>query len=1760
MDTQQVLASLERLTGNLKPGNATEREQLDALQRTLTALLLSHPELSVTGNPVLDITPTASESVQPSAAAPPHIVDLLQRPIAQAAGPAPLVFRRETAFRNSLLGGSVPEWGVGLAPSSSFGPISTEQGIPIWFDIFFPTRLVRVGFSNTGTELAIPLFGILTPRTFYKIEPGTIWIASGLLAVDPGLGGFYTGLKVTGGTLELSGPPSINNGQILLAPGSTGKLQVDLAPAQATAPSADAGFDATDAVVNMPATLALNLNEFGGTLQAGDASCIIFGCKTDFHFANQPAAWLPQFSQILIPYATKTDSPAGDVFTVRSSRSLLCSFTGEAKLDASHGWLLPAAKIDPNNFGQAAGTGALMILLSQGLEGSWKGLAGGKIRFTHAAIVAEPGMVTVIDFFAANVYGRQKLRLWRNSGSQHHSEITLGFGKSFPFAFVSSSAGNEAVTLFSNLAASLDRPVDANAHPFKIESPAALASILQTQKTFRILLLDFDLVQQGTGVAFEASTIVLVNAFLRVGLPYSLLLFGELHDDVLVSKGALALSFALLTYIPTLPDPYVTNFSSYGRVGLTRTSRLSTGLVGIVSWPDPLQVASEAAPNDNPAVLDFRFLPLNLSSLASAATTFAGSHPVNASFSPALSGPTPINRDFRTGLRTFNQPLTVSAVSRPLQFSIAATSFSVTPPRTSAGASEGQGRIANAIATGELASFVREMETNPLLAHIPDKPAQINTVLNSSAGRLESFQNQTTQASESASRASYLGDLFMLLDVSSNADQMGVSLGSAIRAEQTGDGAATLRTEPAFDAASSQSASSLLQIDKLSVTMPGAFVRAVTLPQVSWEPFWNIPLAIEGSPNPQDLITVTPGIVLCDQDGPPTRIASATATPIAIAPLPATSQFVKEYNDQVAPQALYSNFSLPFSMTAQAAFQPKPHSQPGETTSVILNQPFFDQMKGGLQIKVHTLTPGDPGLSAVLPGWTVQLDNLKWFLFGLPISGSTLGNTVKTIFNQEFQIGQPSVPLEAMEICGYGASIFSNWHNDKAKIAEVSQALFNVMVGRTAHEVIQVRSILFPFGVHVVRTITLLRSPNGYVFRSDSGWKAESDGFFDFSYTINFHNPVTDTNPFPDLLIGNYTFHAGTVKGVTNVREIRDFPDAGAFKSSFTPNDSGLPLDLPRWQFLFNNINNMTDPLAVDLEPVVFDADVHLDNVISGGGATPSGDFIVQSRKMLGYVQLAPAHVLIPPKLFADLLTFQNGSLGGPVDCIIDVNQSRQHMRLSRVDVSPARDAAGTYLFVTAERGSFILPKDGAWSVVRQHTDTGDVQPLDPASSVPLIQANGDPTVRTANPADVVQSASNIAFGVMQSTGTQKLLFSVPQFLPGVPKLKSADTFFADAYKLLNAKGIFPNIANALGLEAPQKELDILGEGLLKLAAPNINLQNLLPANYQYAFINEPGVLKVYVEYGTNAGENGSLGLDINSAASSWKAALSNIRVVVDLGPFQRLMWVDGNFDAASGLDSKYNKPNLQFSGLLKTAKDILLVLEKLSGGDFDNGMQVGMSNSPDNWEYKFDCSQEIPVIKFPSPEELAVDPNPPLKLEAGLQVGFYFNEVISIPTGLNQVVPAAGAYVNFFGRVEVQCFTLAIASVYGVGQVNLGIAADTKAGKLLKMRFGFGAEIVVGLPVVLNVSVLYVVGVQIDLGETSLTVGASLMFRGSADICDGLISVCIQIEAAGSIQRDNVAGKTNCIAQVTFSLDVSVAWVIDISFSDSWQETRQIA
>ncbi|MBC7928779.1 MAG: hypothetical protein H7039_24310, partial [Bryobacteraceae bacterium] len=248
----------------------------------------------------------------------------------------------------------------------------------------------------------------------------------------------------------------------------------------------------------------------------------------------------------------------------------------------------------------------------------------------------------------------------------------------------------------------------------------------------------------------------------------------------------------------------------------------------------------------------------------------------------------------------------------------------------------------------------------------------------------------------------------------------------------------------------------------------------------------------------------------------------------------------------------------------------------------------------------------------------------------------------------------------------------------------------------------------------------------------------------------------------------------------------------------------------------------------------------------------------------------------------------------------------------------------------------------------------------------------------------------------------------------------------------------------------------------------------------------------------------------------------------------------------------------------LKPVVDILQVLLMLQGGDYANalkkGLEVAMSNSAESWNYSLSARKEIPVVKFP-PGALYDNPTNPLKLECHLAVGVYFNAALSLPSAPGQLVPSAGAYLEFGGRLSVMCLSVALGTIYATGSVDLRIAADIKSGPSLYMKFGFGAEIVVGLPVVGTLSVLFMVGVEISLTTTEVVVAAFLLFRGKAELLGGLVCVTILIEAKGAVKRTfGGAGRTDMIAQVTFGLHVSIFLVINIKFSKSWQENRQIA
>jgi hypothetical protein len=989
---------------------------------------------------------------------------------------------------------------------------------------------------------------------------------------------------------------------------------------------------------------------------------------------------------------------------------------------------------------------------------------------------------------------------------------------------------------------------------------------------------------------------------------------------------------------------------------------------------------------------------------------------------------------------------------------------------------------------------------------------------------------------------------FSLLDVSTAADWMGVNVGHMDE---------RLFFERTFEVRTDQNA---LSAEGMDVVATGRFVRLFTVPQVSWEPVTNLTKPFNPDYDPPA------GLLLFKDDGPPTLMGNTGADTVPIAPLPLAAYLEKNYRENNDFKA-WSFFSLPFGMVGIARYvqEVMATATPPGATIELIEESFAEGVKTSLQIstKGYLHLQGNRNFE----GTTRQLFNL-YGSNGDYLNRSILSQRVTEIFNNEFgpdgstyQLRQRGVPVERYDFSGYGANLFSHWLNPQAKIGETSQAKFDVWRGRTAHEVIQVRSIIYPWGIRVVRTITMFRESTGLVYRIDSGWRADSDGVYDFKTEVITGKDAQGNN-IVKLETAGYSFHCGIVKGVFAVRNIVETSDVSPYTNSWFKTTG----------YYINSSTGVPEPvgagqsLDVQLIPVYFDADVQLENVIQGGNNNR-----LPAQRMLGFIQISPRGIPISAEDFAALLK-ENQGLGGPVDGLIDIAASGQHMRVNRVEVQPSQEA-GKIVFVAAAKGTPVLPKDGSWSLVMHKKASDEVLPIG-NSGVPLIRRGlhnmainaplelTDPVeLFNTNPEDRATQ-----FGFLQNTDTQKVLFRNPFFAAGQKLLQSSKPDLADAYRLLDSKGIFPKLKGLQRIDLQDFNLNIIDQGyqLLHKIDPAQLLQQDLNVGPTY-FINEKDV-KIYVEYekkdikGIQLGP-GSLNFNIDSVARQWTNKLNDITMVIDLLKMKRLFLIRGKFDTEKGKVPSFTGPELEFGEDLQPVYDILQILLLLNGGEYKDaltkGLKIAMSNSPNNWEYKFQADKEIPALRFPPP--LADSPVAPLRLECYLKLGCYFNVGLpSAPTG-GLPVPSGGGYVEFGARLSVMCVSLAAATVYAIGTCVLRIGADTVSGPNFYLKAGFGVELMVGLPVIGSVSVYYGCGIEIYIDTGEIIAGGFITFRGRAELIGGLVTIQIQIEAAGKIAQ-RAGDRTDMVAQVTFSLDISIFLVINISFSKTFEERRQIA
>jgi hypothetical protein len=1728
MNENSLLALLARLCGDISIDDNQDTNAVLQLQQAVASSIINEPNLSFSNSFQFEQLDNFSTQ-HLNATDMQHLSSVLQgvREDQQLVDTNIRVFRRRVPFISSQLRDSVPEWARGADITNTLGPFTGRDGIRYWFDLYRIIPVVQVWLQGAAQPfMLLPLevgnlINIRGPQN-YNIPKGSVWIHADLFATAAP-DNLFCGLTVAGGTLKLTGPVSVNaSNQLIIPNGIEAAINLNLEQKVVTDISPDDnGIDIKEATIELPKTFNFTLNHTGQSMEAGAASWNLYGQAVNFTFDNtRPMRWSPEISRILLPY--KADVTEFDILQCKSP---VCTISGKAPVVESL-WALSAAAININAPLQADGTGAMAVVILQGIEASWMGLKDANLfeksstQLKNALVMLMPGRINIATLFAYNPMGKQRYNCWQQTiaGIENPVQyIDLQYTKQFFFFYDSLQKGTESVAAQANCFNSIDKPVQVSGIPFKVESLQTVF-ILSISKDLQIVVLyDDDIIKDNflktykpipgaaPVVTFESTALALNNALLTVSPVYGMLLYADLKTADSFDKAVLIYSFGLLQYLPTLPDPYAANVSllkrrifrggvanNDGNANLHLLSEINAMLVCIMYWKEM----------DAPSV-----------------NFFLGDRPANPQLADAANFTA-------TGIRISNiqnQELIGASIRSNLSSTIAKQNK-------------------NWQFTSEDNEGTTAMLNNDMMAMM-----RMNDSL--SQGNITPFRNA-----------------FTLLDVSTNADLMGVSLGFS------NDRLIFERTHDVVD----DNNASPISIIGMDVHATSRLVQMYALPQISWEPVINISPVTNPASDP------FPGLLYFLNDGVPAQIANTGNLPVPLAPIPLSKRLTEWYKDK-PDFAAWSFFTLPYGMLALAKYQKQ--ADGNSPLLELIEKKFPNDLHTGLQIK--TVGLDDPiNKNKKFFGSAHQLDNSYNLFFPGTGARSILAGSVTEIFNLEFGTVtgldlNKYVPLERYDFSGYGANVFSHWLNANADLAQTSQALFDVWRGRTAHEIIQVRSMIYPWAVRVVRTITIYRGSNGFPWRIDSGWKAESDGVYDFR---------TKSEPGR-----TYAFHPGAVEGVYNVRNIKEDTTLLPFIVNNWVKTTGMYIDDQGHA----QPVGAGQSLDVKLVPVYFDADVQIDGVTQG-----ASNGKVLSQRMLGYLQISPKGVIIDEEQFAALLTQMNG-LGGPVDCMVKINNTKQQMRITRVEVNPSNDEANSRVFVTAAKGTPVLPKDGSWSVVAHDLASKEVTPLSNNDVIPLIRKGlrnflpipvvpPPPNTLTytqdkdTNPLNIAASTELFKdlesrakqFAFLQSTGENKVLFRNPLFEKGVNLLKGSVPDLADAYRLMNSKGVFPKVENLpkmneIGDALNKFGVNIVDEGykLLNNTAADAEkkLVQLLPEGPWY--IVKTNDVKVYIEYkptkadgsprpNPDGSTDAKLDFDIDSKAREWVNKMNDITMVVDLVSFKRLLIIRGKFDTKKGQSPSFVGPELEFGPALKPVVDILVLLSMIAtdasyADILKKGLKIAMSNSPNNWEYKFQADKEIPVLKFPPP--LLDTAAAPLRLEAGLKVGVFFNVAIPLPPTNGIPTPSAGAFVEFYGKLSVMCLSVGVGTIYAVGQVTVRISADTVKGPALYMKFGFGVEAVVALPVIGSVSVYFAVGVEMSLDSTQITIGAFVLFKGRAEILGGIVTVTIQIEASGKVQ-DRFGGETNMIAQVTFSLDISICFIININFSESWQEQRQIS
>jgi hypothetical protein len=490
------------------------------------------------------------------------------------------VVRRDEPGR--LFSGSLVDSVSALAPGERLGPFPTHGGLDAWFDVFYlPARRLEVRQAGAAAPdlvltSARPAVG-RRASTSIDIEAGTVWLRGGLLG-----GGLpaaaFVGVKVTGGSLKLSQQATITGNLVEVNAPLSGVLTLELAADDVVPAPGACTSSAVD--VTLPDSLVFKFTAGVPAVQGGPGQAQAWGQSFDFGPCTGGWTFIDRLWTAVLGYDV-----APQVFDADPIGDDLVHFEGQGDVARAGLGLPVVVAANPAILGEVALSASWFLQVQRlsarwyspeprlhALADVWIGLSG------FGATVLAEGIAPLLPA-VSHAY-----ELWTLAG---------GVGQRLPWCQAYDSPfwllyrchvlDGEQLMVQGRADVALDRPVTSSGAP--VATPTTLGIVLLQQLDGVVTALLGALVNDPDA----RHQFALRNALVWTRAPALILVRGALLNAVQIDAGIALLPFGVDAWVPTLPDPYVSN--AFIRRPPRQRGLPQALLYGRVAWTAPAQAA-----------------------------------------------------------------------------------------------------------------------------------------------------------------------------------------------------------------------------------------------------------------------------------------------------------------------------------------------------------------------------------------------------------------------------------------------------------------------------------------------------------------------------------------------------------------------------------------------------------------------------------------------------------------------------------------------------------------------------------------------------------------------------------------------------------------------------------------------------------------------------------------------------------------------------------------------------------------------------------------------------------------------------------------------------------------------------------------------------------------------------------------------------------------------------------------------------------------